>query len=157
MKTTEQAAKFGIVGIINTIIDFAILNFLVYLGLTASFLILGQKFLTANIISVAVAMVNSFVLNKKWAFKSEGENIYLQIFKFLIVTIIGMFIIHQIIFNLFYYRLDNVSDVILQIFYYFKLTFFSREFVLLNFSKSVAIVGSLVWNFLGYKFIVFEK
>lgn len=157
MKTTEQATRFGIIGILNTAIDYFILNFLIYLGLTGYFLILNQKFLIANIISVAVAMVNSFILNKKWAFKSETANIYLQIIKFFAVSIIGMFVIHQIIFNLLYYHLNFISDFIIQIFRYSGLTFLSKDFILLNFSKTIAIAGSFIWNFIGYKFIVFRK
>lgn len=156
MKTTEQAVKFGIVGALNTAVDFFILNILVYFGLLAAFSILGQKFLVANVISVSVAMINSFILNKKWAFKSEGGNIYFQIFQFLIVTIIGMFVVHQIIFNLLYYRFVFPADFAVKILHYIGLTFFSREFILLNFSKSVAIVVSLIWNFIGYKFVVFK-
>lgn len=156
MKTAEQAVKFGIVGALNTVIDFLTLNVLVYFGLSAAFSVLGQKFLIANVISVSIAMLNSFILNKKWAFKSEGGNIYFQIIQFLIVTVIGMFVIHQIAFNLLYYRFVFPADFAARILHYVGLTFFSREFILLNFSKSVAIAVSLVWNFFGYKFVVFK-
>ncbi|PIU98573.1 hypothetical protein COS61_00620 [Candidatus Wolfebacteria bacterium CG03_land_8_20_14_0_80_40_12] len=158
MKTAEQAAKFGIVGVLNTVIDCVILNVLVFFGFTAAFIILGQKFLVANIISVAVAMTNSFILNKQWTFQSKGGNVYLEIVKFLAITIIGMFVIHQIIFNLFYYQLASISSLVLSIVYFLKLDrFFSDNFIILNFAKSIAIAASLVWNFIGYKFLVFKK
>ena len=57
MKTAEQAAKFGIVGVLNTVIDCVILNVLVFFGFTAAFIILGQKFLVANIIALTYAVL----------------------------------------------------------------------------------------------------
>ncbi len=156
-KTGLQIGKFAIVGILNTLIDVVILNLLVYLGFMATLIILGQKFLIANIIAVAVAMINSFILNKQWTFKSEGSNVYLEILKFLVITIIGMFVIHQIVFNVFYYDLPSISSVIISIVYFTKLNaIFPDAFIALNFAKGIAIFASLIWNFMGYKFFVFK-
>ncbi len=157
-QTTKQAGKFALVGVLNTFIDFAILNLLVFLGFTAVFFIFNQKFLIANIISVAVAMINSFVLNKQWVFRSGSGSVYLEIIKFLIITIFGMFVVHQLIFNFFYYQFPAITDFIISFVHLIKLdSIFSDQFVILNFSKSIAIVGSLIWNFFGYKFFVFKK
>jgi len=157
-ETTKQAGKFVIVGGLNTFIDYLILNFLVFFGFTTAILIFGQKFLIANIISVFVAMINSFILNKQWTFQSKGGNIYIEILKFALITIIGMFVVHQIIFNLFYYNLPSISSLVISVVYFLKLNnIFSDEFVMLNFAKSIAIVISLIWNFVGYKFFVFKK
>lgn len=156
--TAKQAGKFAIVGILNTAVDFAVLNILFFLGLTASFAVFNQKFLTANVISVAVAMINSFILNKQWTFGSTERAIYAEIFKFLIITVIGMFVIHQLIFNFLYYRFNTLTDAAVAIFHFFKLNgIFSEQFVSLNFAKVIAVVGSFIWNFLGYKFVVFKK
>lgn len=158
-KIGVQVGKFAVVGAINTLIDVIILNALVFLGFTAAIIILGQKFLTANIISVSAAMINSFMMNKQWTFKSTGKgNIYLEIIKFFIITIIGMFVVHQLIFNVLYFNLPFISSIMVSMIHYLKLSgVFSDEFVILNFSKIIAIFGSLVWNFIGYKFIVFNK
>ena len=154
----KQVGKFAIVGVINTLIDVVILNSLVFLGFTVVLMIFGQKFLIANIISVAIAMINSFILNKQWTFKTEGGNIYKQVFQFLAITIIGMFIIHQIIFNALYYKLPQISNLIISIIHFLKLnSIFPDSFVALNFAKVIAIIGSLIWNFIGYKFIVFKN
>lgn len=154
----KQVGKFAIVGVINTLIDIIILNSFVFLGFTATLIIVGQKFLIANIISVAIAMINSFILNKQWTFKIEEGNIYSQIIKFFIITIIGMFVIHQIIFNALYYGLPQISNLIILIVHFLKLnSIFSDSFIILNFAKIIAIIGSLIWNFIGYKLIVFKK
>ena len=156
--TTKQAGKFAIVGVINTLVDVVILNILVSFGITAVFMILGQKFLVANVISVAVAIINSFILNKFWTFQASGENFYIQIIKFLVITIIGMFVLHQLVFNSLYYGLPFISGFAVSITHFLRLSsIFSDQFVALNFAKAIAIVVSLVWNFIGYKFIVFKK
>ena len=159
-KTVSQAAKFGVVGILNTVVDIVILNVLLWLGLTSSFIILGQNFLIANIISVSIAVVNSFVLNRFWAFGSAKEktDILGEIWKFLVVTVIGMFVVHQLIFNGIYYNLPALTDFFYSIVSFLRLdVVFSSEFVKINSAKMVAIVGSLIWNFIGYKFFVFKK
>lgn len=166
MEEKAQVGKFAIVGILNTLIDVAVLNALVQFGFRKVIFFVGQEFLFANIISVAVAMVNSFILNKQWTFRAEG-NVYVQVIKFLVITIIGMFVVHQIVFNLFYVDLEEgrivgmfsgVSLFIAQIIHFLRLNFLmSDAFVVLNFSKAVAIVVSLAWNFVGYKFFVFAK
>ncbi len=154
----KQVGKFAVVGVINTLVDIIILNGFVFLEFVSVLTIAGQKFLIANIISVAIATINSFILNKQWTFKSEGENIYRQIFQFLIITIIGMFVIHQIIFSALYYGLPSISNLIILIIHFLKLNnIFSDSFITLNFAKIIAIIGSLIWNFIGYKLIVFKK
>ena len=157
-ETTKQAGKFAVVGILNTTIDYLVLNLLVFFGFTAVFVILGQKFLVANLISVFVAMINSFILNKQWTFQSKGGNIYIQILKFVLITAIGMFVVHQIVFSLFYYDLPSISALVFSVFQFLRLdNIFSDEFIMLNFAKSIAIVVSLIWNFVGYKFFVFKR
>jgi putative flippase GtrA len=157
-QTTKQAGKFTVVGFINTFIDFAVLNLLVFLGFTAVFMVFNQKFLIANVVSVAMAMINSFILNKQWVFRSEGGSVYLEIVKFLIITIFGMFVVHQLIFNFFYYQFHTITDFIAAIINFIGFgAFFSYQFILLNFSKVIAVIGSLTWNFIGYKFFVFKE
>ncbi|MDD4931057.1 MAG: GtrA family protein [Candidatus Colwellbacteria bacterium] len=159
-KVYSQAAKFGIVGILNTLIDMLVLNLLIWAGFTTVFTVLGQKFLVANIISVSIAIVNSFILNRFWAFGTakEKSDLLYEISKFLVVTVIGMFIIHQLIFNGIYYQFTGLTDFVYSIVSALHLdTIFSEGFVKTNFAKIIAIFGSLVWNFIGYKFFVFKK
>jgi len=156
----SQVAKFGVVGILNTVIDIVVLNVLLWAGLTSAFVLFGQNFLIANIISVSVAVVNSFILNRFWAFGSAREktNIFYEISKFLIITFIGMFVIHQVIFNGIYYNFSWLTNFFYSIVSFLRLdAILSFEFVRINSAKVVAILGSLIWNFIGYKFFVFKK
>ncbi len=158
-KLAKQVGKFGIVGILNTLIDIIILNILIKISLSLEFFFLGYKVVGANMISVSVAMVNSYILNKYWTFESkEKKNIAYEIFKFLFVTVIGMFVIHQIAFNLFYTYWSGPADLVVGISHFIGLNrIFSDSFVVLNFAKVIAILFSLVWNFVGYKIWVFKK
>jgi putative flippase GtrA len=154
----RQIGKFSIVGILNTLIDVAVLNFLVLaLGFKAKIFIFGFPYLVANIISVTLAMINSFILNKYWTFESKRkEKLTSEVFKFLFITIIGMYVVHQLVFNFFdSYWLWPASQLI-NLFNFLGLVGLDR-FISLNFAKVIAILVSLVWNFIGYRIWVFKK
>ena len=61
----HEMAKFGIVGAVNTVLDFGLAN-LLYLGLSWS--AMGAK--TA---SVAVAATSSFFMNRHWTFRHRAR------------------------------------------------------------------------------------
>ena len=63
-RTFFEAARFAVVGLVNT----AITLVLIY-GLTA----LGLSYLLANAIGYAAGFVNSFVMNRQWTFRSSGH------------------------------------------------------------------------------------
>ncbi len=158
-KLVKQIGKFGVVGIINTLVDMTILNFLfLILSFKATINILGLDFLLANIISVTIAMIGSFILNKYWTFAARGKNrnILEETLKFILITIVGMFFIHQIVFNFFaiwWVAPTNLAKNIVHLIGIYKLD----NFITLNFAKILAILSSMTWNFIGYKFIVFQK
>ena len=59
----RQLFKYSIVGIFNTIIGLTVIYFF--------FNILSVNYIIANIIGYAFGLVNSFIWNKKWTFKSS--------------------------------------------------------------------------------------
>jgi putative flippase GtrA len=61
----HELAKFGIVGAINTVVDFGLAN-LLYLGL-------GWPSLGAKTGSVAVAATSSFFMNRQWTFRHRAR------------------------------------------------------------------------------------
>lgn len=153
-ETTKQAGKFIGVGISNTIVDFVVLNVLVFLGLRATLTIGQRQFLIANIISVSCAMVNSFIWNRKWTFSSKEKAVLLQVIKFLVITLIANYLIQQIVLNQLYYRfdlLDKFAEILARIIPK------TKDFFKLNISKAFAVLCAGIWNFLGYKFFVFRK
>ena len=66
-KLIEEAAKFGIVGLVNAVLDFALFNLL-----TASAL-KGHP-LTANAISTFVATLSAYLMNRHWSFKHRQQS-----------------------------------------------------------------------------------
>ena len=141
--TRQSLPKFIIVGTINTVVDFGILNLLVFFGYTASFIFFGQNFLIANAVSFGIAVINSFILNQVWVFNDSGQQHgkCQRIILFLAVTILSVFIIQQVLFNILYYSYIHAEN----------------GFMSLNAAKLIAATISAAINFLGYRYLVFRK
>ncbi len=139
----KQFSKFVIVGGVNTGIDFAVLNTLIYLtGITK-----GWELFVLNCISFSVAVVNSYYMNKRWTFKEAAagivdKNAAVQFSQFFIVSVIGITINGAI--------LTGITTLVAP-------PFGMSEQLWANFAKLVATGASLVWNFIGYKLFVFKK
>ena len=153
-ETPKQVGKFTSVGILNTVIDIAILNILVFFGLKAVLTIGQNQYPVANIIAVSCAMVNSFIWNRRWTFGSKEKAVLPQVIKFLLITLIASYLIQQIVLSQLYYRfdlLDKFAEILAGIIPK------TQDFFKLNISKAFAVLGAGIWNFLGYKFFVFRK
>lgn len=132
-----QAAKFALVGVLNTLIDLGVLNILSMLtGITKGFIVGG-----VNVPGFSVAVVNSYFWNKLWVFQRR-EKLFLDFPQFLAVSVIG------ILLN---------SGIIIVLTTYVNPFFGASEELWLNIAKLVAVPANMMWNFLGYKFIVFKR
>ena len=139
----KHFSKFIIVGGVNTGIDFAVLNALMYLSSITS----GLGLFVLNCISFSVAVVNSYFMNKRWTFKEatagiEGKNVSVQFSQFFVVSLIGITINGLI--------LTSITS-------YVAAPFGLSEQLWANVAKLFATGASLVWNFIGYKLFVFKK
>ena len=135
-----QFSKFVAVGLSNTAIDFGILNILSMLtGITAGLQVGG-----VNVPGFVAAVVNSYFWNQNWVFKGResGEGVLHDFPKFLAVSVIGL-IINSVIIIL----ITNYGEAVIGL----------QPETRLNIAKVVATGMVLVWNFLGYKFLVFRK
>ena len=77
----SKFVKFGLVGVLNTLINwiiFALLNFI------------GVYYIVANVIAYVIATANSYIWNSKWVFKYNGENKKETTAKFVILNLIGL-------------------------------------------------------------------
>ncbi len=136
--TIYQVAKFILVGGLNFLIDMGVLNFLIFsTGISTGIIQSGFKSL-----SFLVAVINSYVWNRYWTFKKETqESISQEFFQFFIISIIGF----SINVGIDYILVNTVSPF--------------KEIPLKTWAQLSALLAtlvSLVWNFLGYKFIVFN-
>jgi len=130
-----QFAKFAQVGVLNTAIDFGILNLLIFAtGITS-----GLSIIPLNAISFSTAIINSFFWNEKWVFKAKKEANFIT---FVIVTLIGLAI---------------NSGIVYAITTFVPPTFVDSQKLWANLAKVLATGISLVWNFTGYRLIVFKK
>lgn len=130
-----QIAKFGLVGVLNTAIDFGILNYLSTLTEITS----GSRVIPLNITSFSIAVLNSYWWNKAWVFEGRKKAGFLS---FLIVSVIGIGINTATVFV--------ISTLI-------PTPAGMTRSLWLNLSKILATFLSLVWNFLGYRLVVFKK
>jgi putative flippase GtrA len=78
----RQFVKFGVVGASSTAIDWAL-----YLVMTR---FLGVFYLIAKIISFAVSVINSYIWNRRWTFRSKEPKKLHEFSKFMMVALIGL-------------------------------------------------------------------
>ena len=141
-----QFSKYAVAGFLSAAIDFAILNFMSYTtGITAG-VIVGW----INIPGFLVAVLNGYTWNRLWVFKeasaTSNESFLHDFPKFFLVTSIGLVI--------------NSAFIILFTTYiplFVPISNFLDDQQWLNLSKLLANAIVVVWNFAGYKFIVFKK
>jgi putative flippase GtrA len=137
-----QGGKFVLVGGLNTLIDLGVLNLLMFATKIAS----GPWYSGFKGISFIAAVINSYLLNKFWTFKSkDSTNTGKEFIQFLVVSVLGFainvgvatFVVNVISPKLAY---SGVSEVIWA-----------------NIGAVAATFCAMIWNFIGYKFIVFKK
>lgn len=133
-----QLIKFGLVGMANTLVDFGVLNLLMWLSKTYS----GNWIILLNGISFSAAVINSYFLNKFWTFQNKEKRVATQFFKFLVVSLVGLFI----------------NTVIVYLGTTFIKPFFGlNEGLWANLIKVMATGVAMFWNFVGYKLWAFKS
>jgi putative flippase GtrA len=136
-----QFAKYALVGLANTAVDFGILNLLMLI--TGAYE--GKTIILLNTISFLIAVVHSYFWNKFWTFRDKNKekiNNAIQFIQFIIVSIIGTLINTGIVYV--------ISSLI-------KPACDLSQTAWVNIAKVIATIISLVWNFVGYKLIVFKE
>lgn len=121
--------RFITVGAVNTAIDFSI-----FLTLTT----FGLNKYSSNIISTGSALLFSFFANRSYTFNSKS-NYRTQIAPFLIVTLVGLWIIQPVVIFLFTSTMEFMSN-----------------FTSLAIAKLAATIASTVWNYILYSKFVFK-
>lgn len=129
----KKPLRFVIVGAVNTVLDFSLMNI---------FRLAGLDIIIANTMSTGIAMVASFFLNKKWTFRNAGQNYTKQVVLFFVFTMIGIWIIQ-----------NGCIWLITTYVPHFGLT----DQLFANLAKVIASIPSLMWNYITYAKIVFAK
>lgn len=69
-----RMAKFALVGVLNTAVDFAVFSLLYY--------VTGIPLLAAQTTAFTAGVLNSYALNRKWTFSSSNRGNALEIMRF---------------------------------------------------------------------------
>ncbi|MDD3497974.1 MAG: GtrA family protein [Candidatus Moranbacteria bacterium] len=145
-KTAGQFIRFAMIGVINTLVDLAILN--------AETIITGIKdgsgYAIQKGLSFLVAVTVSYFLNKHWAFedkskKDEGK----KFSQFLFVSIMGMLINVSVATITVTYLKAPINNLL-------NLSFLNDQ-VWVSIGALAGTAVGLIWNFTGYKIWVFKK
>jgi len=136
IKVVYQFAKFAAVGTLNSFIDFGIVNLLIAIFGVAT----GIAFSIFKAISFLFATTNSFFWNKFWTFDSKGGDTTKQAIQFYVIAGIGLLV------NVGVATLVNGARPAT-----------AAVNLWANFAVLCGIFASFIWNFLGYKFIVFKR
>jgi len=129
--------------VLNTAIDFAVLNFLLYLFQINS----SQHeslYVVFKVISFSLACTNSYFLNKHWVFKKEAPDVVQkqELLRFISVSLVGLLVNGAVAFVV--------------------LTLGTKAYPLhptlwANIGALTGIIFVLLSNFLGYKYLVFHQ
>ncbi len=137
--TYIQLAKFVVVGVINTIVDFGVLNILIFATQISS----GAYFSVFKGISFTAAVINSYVWNRFWTFKDTQEkNPAAQFGKFILISLVGFGI------NI------GIASLVVNL---IRPQFGMSAQLWANVGAICATAIAWVWNFTGYKLWAFRK
>ncbi|MBI4919947.1 GtrA family protein [Candidatus Azambacteria bacterium] len=134
-----QLGKYGVIGVLNTLLSAGIYNLLIFITDIASGFTVDLFYIIAFIITVT----NSFFWNRYWTFEELGiKKITGEAFQFFfvsgIVAIINTGVLHLVV---------NVIGAPAGI----------DQKIWANIALVFAIIIAFFGNFFGYKFIVFKK
>lgn len=132
-----QVVRFGMVGILNTLIDILTLNFLLWLFPTHN----ANLLLIYNSLAYTLGAVNSFSLNKYWTFKHKRSTTGGEVVRFAIINVIGI----------------ACNDITIWIVARTLHSLISSNILWANTSKLSAIAVTLFVSFFGMRLWVFAN
>ena len=128
--------KFIVIGGMNTAIDWGILNILLVITGTQSV----WGYAICKTIGFSVAVANSYFFNKRWVFRDTKKYSMGQVGSFVFVNLIGLAI------N------AGIASFVVQT------GGWGISFILCaNLGAAFATGASLIWNFAGYRLLVFRS
>lgn len=162
-QTAGQVARFGLVGVINTLIDYVL-----FITLTIVFSIPLSRVWVAKYASSAVAMVVSFVLNRRFVFRSQRRDVRGEVFRFVTATLIGVFVIQNLLTQFFasnfqyfgkaaFRAVDAIGLSEITFTVHDRTIGITESFTIKTVAFGLATIASLTWNFFTYKYWAFRQ
>lgn len=124
-------ARFALVGLLKTVVDFAMFNLVLFVLPGISLPVV----LVANTAGFTVAVSVSFVLNARFTFRAAPRAHGFS--RYVVISLIGL-----VLYN------GSLAGVLA--------VWTADDTLALNVAKVGALGASMVWNFLGYRFLVFN-
>lgn len=134
-----QIAKFFLIGVLTTLLDLGIMNILIFIFSIST----GWIYSAFKATSFLTATITKYWADKFLAFESKNiERIKKEFTQYLIITLLSLFI-----------NVGTASFVVNTI----KPQFGINVVLWANIGAITASIVGSIWNFIGYKFIVFKK
>lgn len=130
-RITGQAARFIVVGVLNSVVDFGAFFILVHIP--------GMHESVAKGISYFLGICNSFLWNKYWTFSAAKSDRGWREFGVFLLVNLPPLLVNVVVFSLLGIWIDSGSNL-----------------VRLGKVFAAAIVA-VVWNFLGSRYFVFRQ
>ncbi len=128
----KRFVKFAIVGASGLVVDYAMLNLLVY-GF-------GVQSAVAIAVAFVLAATNNFVWNILWVYPESRASFWRHFPTFLIVNAVGL----------------GINELILFLFERPIEALFNSHVIGLNVTKAIAAVIVMIWNFVVNRFVTFR-
>jgi len=133
-----QLFRFGVVGIVNTVVDLSVLNILIFLFHTGE---TGTMFAVFKTVAFVCAVLNSYLLNRSWTFRRAADKHHIvEGAQFLFIRLLGAVV--------------NVgTSSYVATYMHPRWRIHTKAWP--SFAALVGTAFSLGFNFVGYKFWVF--
>lgn len=129
----SEKVRFGLVGVVNTSVDFILLFVLAR--------VIGLPVIPANMVSTLMAVGVSYLLNKKAVFRNAESQGIATIVAYVVVTLLGLWGLQTVVILIVTPLLDDMVATELSLFI----------------AKVLATLASLIWNYLWYSRVIFRK
>jgi putative flippase GtrA len=124
--------RFAVVGVIGAVVDFGVMNLLVWL--------LDASLVFAGTVSFIAAIISNFTWNRFWTYPdSRSKPIARQMVQFSLVSVAGLVIRLPI--------LHYVEPLMDRLFETLRLPVFEPHFFAKNFTLALAVIIVMFWNF----------
>ncbi len=134
MKEWNKLVKFGLVGVLNTAVDFLVFNLLLLFRCPAP---------VSKGVSYTAGMLNSFFFNKNWTFRATG-NSKKQFVRFLVLNLATLAVSVGL--------MKELSALLATSFFAEASPLFAD-----NLANLIVIAITVILNFIGSRFFVFSQ
>lgn len=151
---THRASRFGALGVVNTLLDFLILNILRVSSHTTD--TQTRKLIVLNIVSASCVAVFSFFMNKKFVFQKQDTH-HTKVWLFVAITLSGIFLLQSAVISITLPLIGPFASWLQSLFSHMPmLAGISTNFYSTNTTKVVATALTMIWNYTLYKKFVFR-